>query len=91
MAHSSSLQDLFSAAAKGSRENLIFEKGGEVSVGMLDDHAIHLEEHRLYALQKTFGDMAKRNPLKAERMYAHIALHESALGDKEKGEEQNVH
>ncbi len=69
------------------RENLMFEKGGELSVTALDDHTIHLEEHRLYALQKTFYDMVKRNPQKAERMYAHIAMHENALLDKEKGEE----
>jgi hypothetical protein len=56
-------------------ENYTFESGGEISVGPLDDHAIHLEEHRIYALQKDFRDMAKRYPKRAEQMYLHIDTH----------------
>lgn len=65
--------------ANAQSENLSFEKGGELMVGVLDDHAIHLEEHRMYALQKEFKDMAKRTPEKADRMYEHIREHTLAI------------
>ena len=60
-------------------ENINFEKGEELRVFALDDHRIHLEEHRLYSLQKVFRDIERKEPQKAERMYAHIEQHTNAL------------
>ncbi|MBE6672797.1 MAG: hypothetical protein E7599_04690 [Ruminococcaceae bacterium] len=60
-------------------ENLTFERGGQLSLQPLDDHVIHLEEHRMYALQSDFREMARNNAEKAGKMYDHILAHQNAL------------
>lgn len=76
-------EDLQEQNAK--EENLSFEKGKDIVVGLLDDHSIHLEQHRAYALQRAFRDMSAKNGEKAEKMYAHIAAHQAALKEDANG------
>ena len=60
-------------------ENAAFERGEKLAVKALDDHLLHLEEHRLYALQQSFGSLMKNDPEKCKPMLEHIEAHRAAL------------
>ena len=61
------------------RENSLFELLGTVpELGPLDDHEVHLDEHRKYALGTSFEWISARDSALAEAFLAHIAGHEEA-------------
>ena len=61
------------------RENSLFAVTGAVpTVGPLDDHAVHIDEHRRFALQTDFERVAAKHPESAAAFYRHIALHGEA-------------
>ncbi len=71
-------------------ENAAFEDGAKLSIKPFDDHGLHLEEHRLYALQQRFRNLLDRNPERCKEMLSHIEAHEKALeAEKKKGESEN--
>lgn len=64
-------------------ENAALESGKGVEVCPLDDHALHIAEHRLFALQDRFrGEDARKDCLSA--ILAHVKAHEQALSEGEK-------
>ena len=69
-------------------ENAAFERGEAPVIRALDDHLLHLEEHRLYALQQSFRSLMKSDPEKCRPMLEHIAAHRAALGKSENESEE---
>ena len=70
-------------------ENADFEAGKVPQMSLFDDHAVHLAEHRLYALKERFRNWEAQQPQKAEPFILHIKAHERALEEalkNEKGE-----
>ncbi|MBP3321670.1 MAG: hypothetical protein J6M12_04900 [Clostridia bacterium] len=65
-------------------ENAELEQGREVVLSSLDDHALHLAEHRLFALQDRFRkkEAAEGEGMKA--LLAHIEAHQRALAAQKK-------
>lgn len=68
-------------------ENADMEAGQEVSVGVLDDHPLHIAEHRLFALQDRFRGEKGAGSACLKALLDHISHHERALEVKKKGEE----
>ncbi len=61
------------------RENTLFDLGGVIpELGPLDDHAVHIDEHRKYALGVSFGWLSERDKALCEAFLRHIARHEEA-------------
>lgn len=59
------------------RENTLFDLMGTVPrLGPLDDHGVHLDEHRKYALGVSFECLMRRDRVLADAFLAHIAEHE---------------
>ena len=83
---SSSGSSSTTTASDVPKANAAFERGEKLEVGALDDHLLHLEEHRLYALQQSFGSLMKSDPEKCKPMLEHIEAHRAALA-KETGKE----
>lgn len=64
-------------------ENADMEAGRSATVGVLDDHALHLAEHRLFALQDRFrGEKGEDHPC-FKALLEHIYAHERAMKKKE--------
>lgn len=64
---------------RAERENSLFAIAGTIPVlGPLDDHGVHIDEHRRFALQGDFEWRAGRDRAMAEAFYAHIRDHEEA-------------
>lgn len=60
------------------RENTVFEQGYSAEVGRYDDHALHLEEHRRFALQMRGTVLKEKYPNRAALLDAHIDAHKAA-------------
>ena len=71
-------------------ENADFEAGKELFISAFDDHAMHLAEHKLYALQERFRRLEAEEPQRVRPFMLHIEAHKRALEEgamkKEKGE-----
>lgn len=68
--------------SRAVRENNLFSVMGTVpELGALDDHAVHIEEHRRFALQAAFENILRRDKASGEAFLAHIAEHEEAGND----------
>ncbi len=65
-------------------ENIDFELGEVLRIEPLDDHVLHLTEHRLYVLEDSFRERMKKDPHWAEPMLEHIKEHESLLKEEKK-------
>lgn len=64
------------------RENTYFGVGSVPKVDELDDHEIHVAEHRRFALGMQFRLLEKKSPEYAAALRAHIKDHESILAQK---------
>lgn len=60
-------------------ENADFEAGEELFVSAFDDHALHLNEHRLFALQDRFRSLEKTDRERVKPFLLHIDAHKRAL------------
>lgn len=60
------------------RENSFFEQGIPSDVGIYDDHALHIDEHRRYALQMRTAVLRSKKPEYAALLDAHLSAHEAA-------------
>ena len=70
------------------RENTYFEAGSIPEVdGQLDDHGIHLQVHKRFALSMRFRVLERRSPEYARAFREHIAQHEQ-LASQPTPEEQ---
>ncbi|MBQ8398605.1 MAG: hypothetical protein IJX08_01420 [Clostridia bacterium] len=67
-------------------EHADFEEDLPLRVHALDDHLIHLQEHRLYALQDRFRALEEKDPERAQKLLAHIKEHGEQLKEQQKGE-----
>jgi len=68
------------------RENSLLESGLLPEVGPYDDHCLHLEEHRRFALQNRFSVLRKTRPELAGAFDGHIKEHaEKIIGIAGKG------
>lgn len=74
---------------RAQRENLSMGKGMVCRAEVIDDHAIHLTEHKKYMLGEAFENMKKENPHGAAVFYAHIEEHgRLQAGKSEETEEE---
>ena len=73
-------------SANAQNENEAFRRGEIPRLLPLDDHRLHLREHRLYALQKPFRKLYEEDPERAQVFLDHIQAHEQALQKGEKYE-----
>jgi hypothetical protein len=64
------------------RENTYFGAGSLPAVDELDDHEIHVAEHRRFALGMQFRLLEKKSPEYAAALRTHIKDHESILAQK---------
>lgn len=72
-------------AQRAMTENRLLSRGVLPEVWELDDHSVHLEEHKRYALQENFWILRRKSPALADAMLAHIHAHMKAQSE-EKGE-----
>lgn len=63
------------------RENSLFEAGVIPKVDELDDHALHVSEHRKYALGMQFKLLERRSPEYAVELRNHIKDHEKVIAE----------
>lgn len=63
------------------RENRYFERGVIPEVGDFDDHEIHINAHKEYALHVDFSLFSKKNPALANLFKAHIEEHEKKISE----------
>ena len=66
-----------------ARENTFLEQGVIPNRYRYDDDAIHLEEHKKYALSMDYRLLMKAMPQYAAAFEAHIDEHEQALAQKQ--------
>lgn len=65
------------------RENTYFGAGIIPEIDELDDHAIHVDTHRQFALGMEFRVMEKKSPEYAQALREHIKKHEGVLAQKQ--------
>lgn len=70
-------------------ENAAFERGEPLCIMPLDDDELHLEEHRLYALQQRFRSLFRSDPGRCVHFTEHMTAHEERLKEKKREEENN--
>ncbi len=63
------------------RENAFLALGRTEDPGPYDDDALHLDEHRRFALQQSFAALRKKEPELAARFDEHIAKHAKRLAE----------
>ncbi len=67
------------------RENAYFEAGVVPELYILDDHAVHISEHRSYALQNDFRMLSAKMPELAQQFIAHINAHQTKMREMIQG------
>jgi hypothetical protein len=65
------------------RENTFLEQGVIPTRTQYDDDAIHLEEHKRYAISMDFKILQKNMPEYAKKFDEHIAVHQSEIQKKQ--------
>ncbi len=68
------------------RENNMLAQGSLPELDRYDDDALHISEHKRFALQMRFKLLRKKEPVLAAAFDEHIAAHATRLKLKEKGE-----
>ena len=65
------------------RENTYFASGVIPEVDELDNHAVHAEEHRRFALGMEFRLLERKSPEYAGALRAHLKQHEQIIAREE--------
>lgn len=65
--------------SRATRENNLFESGAVPTIGEMDDHEIHIEEHTRYVLGVRFELLKHRKPEYAQLIIQHINEHKAQL------------
>lgn len=73
-----------------NRENVFLEQGVIPERYRYDDDAIHLEEHKKYALSMDYRMMSKYMPQYAQAFDAHIEAHEQAIAQRMAQQQQQM-
>ncbi len=68
------------------RENNMLGEGSVPELDIYDDDALHISEHKRYALQMNFKLLRKKEPVLAAAFDEHIAAHAARLNTRKTGE-----